>query len=321
MARTIRVAAIARVVPGTDLPFLDGTGNATIGGTLGVTGLTTLGTLSSGAITSTSTITGTVLTGTTSVIAPFGSFGENPAASGTIRLPYNGQVLSNDTAQTGAIGVFGVGISVSNAIEIGFATAAASIIMNAGNGDTNFIVRSDTNINSYVHDAGLFSGYGAHTFGAANLTNPNGYVSIRPGAHTTVANQSYGHFFVAPSAAITVPTGTSAVVSSAWFAEPNITATGTVTQAATVYIANAPTEGTDNFALLIDGDTSNVDLHGGAVLAQDATDGFVFIPRLTGAPLGAPRAIKAGNVAMCYDINNNALKIHNGIAWRTINTV
>jgi len=54
-----------------------------------------------------------------------------------------------------------------------------------------------------------------------------------------------------PAGAVTVPTGTTAIVATAYFAEPNITATGTVTLASTVYIADAPTEGGSNYSLYV----------------------------------------------------------------------
>lgn len=41
--------------------------------------------------------------------------------------------------------------------------------------------------------------------------------------------------------------------------EPNITATGTVTNAATVYIKNAPSEGSNNYALWVDAGNVKID--------------------------------------------------------------
>ncbi len=66
--------------------------------------------------------------------------------------------------------------------------------------------------------------------------------------HTADANAYIMH--VRAAAARTVPAGTAAVVATMRLDEPNITATGTVTNAATLYISGAPTEGsTSNHAL------------------------------------------------------------------------
>src|SRR3989338_4184198 len=67
----------------------------------------------------------------------------------------------------------------------------------------------------------------------------------------------------------TTPAGTAPVVATAAFFEPNITATGTVTAATTLYIANAPTEGSSNYALWVDAGTSRFD--GDVTVATDLT--------------------------------------------------
>lgn len=78
-----------------------------------------------------------------------------------------------------------------------------------------------------------------------------GFVSIDPAAFTADATENTHRLALLASNAITIPTGTTALVSGLYVAEPNITATGTVTNAATVYIAGAPTEGATNYSLLI----------------------------------------------------------------------
>lgn len=101
-------------------------------------------------------------------------------------------------------------------------------------------------------------------------------VFIAPGARTATANASTAHLWVESTAALTIPTGTSAVVASAYFAEPNITATGTVTLASTLYIAAAPTEGTTNAAIaMASGDIKWLgSLDSAAVADQVAIGGY-----------------------------------------------
>ncbi len=81
-------------------------------------------------------------------------------------------------------------------------------------------------------------------------------VRLRVGnvAKTLAANESASILWVAPTAATTTSAGAGVhgVIASAYFAEPNLTAgTGTITVAATVYIADAPTEGVANAALYV----------------------------------------------------------------------
>lgn len=102
---------------------------------------------------------------------------------------------------------------------------------------------------------------GGFTLGAAAPTNPQAYFPILPAANASgvTADQSYYLFEVAPAGAVTIPTGTAPLVATAFFAEPNITATGTVTVGATVYIKDAPTEGGTNHALFVDSGTCRFD--------------------------------------------------------------
>ncbi len=83
-------------------------------------------------------------------------------------------------------------------------------------------------------------------------TNSSAFHLVAPAALTAQANTPYAHVNVAPAGAVTVPSGTTAVVASLELNEPNITATGTVTAASTLYIAAAPTEGSSNYALWVD---------------------------------------------------------------------
>lgn len=184
--------------------------------------------------------------------------GATPATTGAIRLTtdtYINSTRADGTTQVQMIGVDSAGntIRVGNtgATNLGFNTAG-TFIFNAANGDTDFIIASDTDVASYYADGGAFGAVGAHGFGTAPPASTLYYLNVAPPAHTATSNVNYAHFAVSPAAAVTITTATtSPVVASAIFNEPNITATGTVTLASNVYIADAPTEGTANYALFV----------------------------------------------------------------------
>ena len=96
---------------------------------------------------------------------------------------------------------------------------------------------------------------------AAAPTNPQALMALLPPANASgvTAAQSYFHATVLPGGATTIPAGTAPVVASLNVHEPNITATGTVTVAATVRIVDAPTEGSSNYALWVDAGVTRLD--------------------------------------------------------------
>lgn len=106
--------------------------------------------------------------------------------------------------------------------------------------------------------------------GAALPTNPQARFALLPPANASgvTANQSYFHGQILPGGATVIPTGTAPVVASLNIHEPNITATGTVTAAATVRIVDAPTEGSANYALWVDAGVTRLD--GGLNVADAA---------------------------------------------------
>lgn len=123
-------------------------------------------------------------------------------------------------------------------------------VFNDAAADVDFRVEGDANENLFQIDAGLFSGVGSVGIGRAAVNTAS--FTIDPPAMTAVATVSYSKVRINNSSAVTVPTGTTALVSSLHIDEPNITATGTVTTACTVYIEAAPTEGTNNHSLIVD---------------------------------------------------------------------
>ena len=96
-----------------------------------------------------------------------------------------------------------------------------------------------------------FGGEGYAIFGE-QFSNA-GFVQVHPPALTSAANTNYAHFDIAPGGSVTVPAGTTALVGSVNIEEPNITATGTVTDAFTMRIGGAPTQGVANHALWVVG--------------------------------------------------------------------
>lgn len=107
--------------------------------------------------------------------------------------------------------------------------------------------------------AGRFSA--SLAVGGALPTNPQAQLALQPAANASgvTADQSYFHMQILPGGAVTIPTGTAPVVASLNIHEPNITATGTVTAAATVRIVDAPTEGSSNYALWVDSGVTRLD--------------------------------------------------------------
>jgi len=185
--------------------------------------------------------------------------------------------------------------------------ASTSIVFNENAADIDVRIESDANQNFVNFDAGRYSGVGEIAFGST--ASGNSFVRVSPPALTIGANDNYYHLLVASGGAVTVPAGTAAIVASVNFEEPNIIATGTVSDAYTVRIGGAPTEGTRNGALWIAGGDMVV---GTSALATNATGGFFHVPSCAGAPTGVPANGQTGTKAMVFDSTNNRLYIYDG---------
>lgn len=153
------------------------------------------------------------------------------------------------------------------------------ITVNESGADSDFRVESDAVSNHFIVDAGAFSGIGAFSFG--RVASTENYFNIHPGAITAAANSPFYRVYIGANDAVTVPSGTASLVASLNVQEPNITATGTVTEAATVYIAAAPTEGSANYALFV---AAGLCRFGGGVrfgthsgLAAETVTGYITI--------------------------------------------
>src|SRR3990167_7314785 len=133
--------------------------------------------------------------------------------------------------------------------------------------DIDFRIESDTNANAFNVNAGLFTGVGAIGLGAA--ATDAGAVLIDPPAFTSTASTNIARLNIENTAAITVPAGTTALAATLFLGEPNLTATGTITSAVTLYIEGAPTEGgTNNYSLWVDAGNVKFD---GALTIDGAT--------------------------------------------------
>ena len=138
-----------------------------------------------------------------------------------------------------------IAIAGIDEVDIG----GSAYVFNDASGDRDFRVESNGMQYAIYSDGGkdaLVLGSNTDTSVVDQL------VTISRAARTATAATNYYDLAVQPAGAVTIPAGTTAVVATAMFAEPNITATGTVTDAATVYISGEPTEGgTGNYGLMV----------------------------------------------------------------------
>lgn len=137
--------------------------------------------------------------------------------------------------------------------------------------DADTSITSDTDDRIDFRVGGTDSLFIGHASG-----NTGGFLTLDPLAFTSTASTDIARFRVANTNALTVPAGTTAIAASVFFEEPNLTATGTITRAATVYVEAAPTEGgTANYALWVDaGDTrldGDLDVQGGDLTTTATT--------------------------------------------------
>lgn len=91
----------------------------------------------------------------------------------------------------------------------------------------------------------------AMVLGHGANNNSNSHIKVNPPALTAKANANFDIIRIDNDNAITIPSGTTGDVSALGIEAPNYTATGTITDANGIHIVGAPTEGTNNNALLI----------------------------------------------------------------------
>jgi len=171
--------------------------------------------------------------------------------------------------------------------------AGGHSVFNEGAVDADFRIESSSNTNAFDLDGGLHGGVGAVGIGR-NAENTVDVLMGSP-AITADANQSHYRLRLVPAGAVTIPSGTAPQVATLSVFEPNISATGTVTAAASVWIHSAPTEATDNYALFVDdgvsrfdgnieqstginfiGDTANGSMTAGLTINQSSADNEIL---------------------------------------------
>ena len=161
----------------------------------------------------------------------------------------------------------------------------ASVIINEGSSDVDFRVETNNLAYAIYADGGkdaLVLGSGTDTSSADQL------ITVSRAARTATANTSYYDLALQPAGAVTVPAGTAPVVATLQVAEPNITATGTVTTAVSFYIASQPTEGSANAGLgLADNVFVGLGTNLDQILANNSA-GLAANTAWTGALIGTP---------------------------------
>lgn len=111
--------------------------------------------------------------------------------------------------------------------------------------DTSITASTDDRID--IRIAGTDSMFIGHATG-----NTAGFLHIDPLAHTVTASTNYALCRIGNANAITVPAGTTTIAAGLSIGIPNWTATGTITNSATLYIEGPATEGSTDYALWVD---------------------------------------------------------------------
>ena len=263
--------AMAVISSGTDESLtLDAKGAGTI----------TVGSVSTGAITLTrATGVSAALTVTSNAAAAF-AVGPNGNTNPVVRIVANVAsaatgivvtgaaaaggcalaVISSGTDESFTIDAKGAGVITIGGVSTGGVKLEGPFVFNDASADVDARWESNALANFLYLDASECLN-GTFSIGAVAPTNPQCIFAVLPPANATgvTANQSYFHVQVLPGGAVVVPAGTAPVVASVNLHEPNITATGTVTDACTLRIVDAPTEGTNNHALWVDSGSSRFD--------------------------------------------------------------
>jgi hypothetical protein len=140
-----------------------------------------------------------------------------------------------------------VNVAVAGTDEVVFA-GTAHVVNDAGN-DRDFRIETAGMAYAIYSDGGKDS---LVLGGNTDVSATDHLIHVGRAARTATAATDYADFWIEPAGAVTVPAGVTAIVATAYFAEPNITATGTVTEAATVWVTGAPDEGgTANYAVCV----------------------------------------------------------------------
>lgn len=201
----------------------------------------------------------------------------------TEAIPANSLIASNVTADGDQVFMGQTGGHSQEWLR--YDASVKLVVINEASGDVD--TRVETNGMAYAIYAdgalnALVLGSNTDTSSADQL------ITVSRAARTATATVNYYDLAIQPAGAVTVPAGVTAVVASLQVAEPNITATGTVTNAASIYVPSQPTEGAtnagiglaDNVFLALGTNSDQVLVHNSAGLAATTA--------LTGVILGTP---------------------------------
>lgn len=216
-----------------------------------------------------------------------------------------------------ALSTKAVHIAVAGVDEVDL--SATAHVFNEASNDRDFRVETGGLAYAIYADGGKDSLVLA---GNTDISSVDQVVRIGPIARTATAATNFGYLWIQPAGSVTIPAGITAVVASVQILDPDITATGTVTDAACLYVGAAPTEGgTGNYSIMSAGAIGMigdaVDLVIGAgrdVLLRWSTadaDNHAFA-----VGLGASRAIhlcEAADIATDWNVaaaSNPTLYVH-----------
>ena len=163
-------------------------------------------------------------------------------------------LMRDDTAASDdAEFVFEAAVGGTLTTELLHMSQTNGIVFNEDSNDIDFKIESNDIIPFFNIDAGL------NTLGVGISAADDQLVTISAPTTSHTATTNTYLLAVTSAGAQTIPSGTTSYVGSVNIDEPNITATGTVTNAFTLRISGAPTEGSNNYALWVDAGATQLD--------------------------------------------------------------
>ena len=225
---------------------------------------------------------------------------------------YIGNATAGSEASGYKLGMWVAGAGEQNVLDF---TGSAWVFNEAG-ADVDFRIESDTKQYMFYVDGAKNSVLIGNN---GDTSSTDQMVKIERHARTATADTSYYDLMIQAGGPVTIPTGTTAIVATAGFFEPDIIATGTVTAASTVYIYSAPIEGSSNYALWVDAGASRFDgtVHGGnaagpALMNEAATStNPTLIPDRSNAGYGIGANVGGGELHIIAN-STSRLSVHSG---------
>lgn len=149
----------------------------------------------------------------------------------------------------------------SGALDI---NGAGGVTINEDSADADFRVESNNVENMIMINAAT------NSIGFGTTARADEQYRFQSRARTASASTNMSIMRFAASGATVIPAGTTTYAGNMVIDEPNLVATGTITNAFSVRIINAPTEGTNNYALWVDGGLVQID---SSLVVGNATGG------------------------------------------------